>query len=626
MNISLTFKYLVASALLFAFFSFIGRDISVLEPFTESQKIQSVSYAPFKEGETPMDLADGFTIPSERIDKDLEMLSKRFEAIRTYSTVGLEDVPKYARKHNLKVMLGAWIGGDEKQNSAEIKTLIALAKEYSDVISCVVVGNEVLLRGELSAQKLGSYIKYVKEALPDTKVTYADVWEFWLKNPSIVPLVDSVTIHILPYWEDDPISVEASLKHIADVQAEVAKNFPNKAVMIGETGWPSEGRMRGGSLPSPIAQATFIRGFLDLAQKEGYSYNLIEAYDQPWKRANEGAVGGYWGLYDANGVDKSALFGAVSEYKNHERLFLLSLLFLTFSFVMQIKYKSNSHKAILFAMIASALFSLQFNQYQIVQKDLIDHIKIGMLFLASMALYVESLHVMILGRVGNERLVNYALLGALFIFMLEAIYLSIDARYRSFWYYGEAFLVLSFLMLYKKRASSGFLAFEKLAALSILLASFIIVYSEGLENYQALIFSALALIFASHAIKESKAASLQIFYPYLAFVFVIAAILFVWKGEYFINPAQILACENDPSNINCTLRSALGVMMFYKLLGAIALAFALLYSFMQKAFLGFTALLFGVAATMFFNVNMGVLALLIVLLSLQREVHKSVDS
>src|SRR5205823_6173633 len=27
--------------------------------------------------------------------------------------------------------------------------------------------------------------------------------------------------------------------------------------------------------------------------------NLIEAYDQPWKRQLEGTVGGHWGLYDA---------------------------------------------------------------------------------------------------------------------------------------------------------------------------------------------------------------------------------------------------------------------------------------------------------------------------------------
>ena len=32
---------------------------------------------------------------------------------------------------------------------------------------------------------------------------------------------------------------------------------------------------------------------------EGFRVNLIEAYDQPWKRQLEGTVGGYWGLIDA---------------------------------------------------------------------------------------------------------------------------------------------------------------------------------------------------------------------------------------------------------------------------------------------------------------------------------------
>ena len=38
---------------------------------------------------------------------------------------------------------------------------------------------------------------------------------------------------------------------------------------------------------------------LDLAKKEDFRVNLIEAYDRPWKRQLEGAVGGYWGLFDA---------------------------------------------------------------------------------------------------------------------------------------------------------------------------------------------------------------------------------------------------------------------------------------------------------------------------------------
>src|SRR3546814_5222739 len=55
--------------------------------------------------------------------------------------------------------------------------------------------------------------------------------------------------------------------------------------MIGETGWPSAGRMRDGALPSRVNAATFLRGFTEMATRRGLAYNLIEAFDQPWKRA-----------------------------------------------------------------------------------------------------------------------------------------------------------------------------------------------------------------------------------------------------------------------------------------------------------------------------------------------------
>src|SRR6202040_27333 len=38
---------------------------------------------------------------------------------------------------------------------------------------------------------------------------------------------------------------------------------------------------------------------LNLAKRENFRVNLIEAYDQPWKRQLEGTVGGYWGLFDS---------------------------------------------------------------------------------------------------------------------------------------------------------------------------------------------------------------------------------------------------------------------------------------------------------------------------------------
>ncbi|MBN8966493.1 MAG: beta-(1-6) glucans synthase, partial [Rhizobiales bacterium] len=69
-------------------------------------------------------------------------------------------------------------------------------------------------------------------------------------------------------------------------------------ILIGEVGWPSAGRMRRGALPSPSDQAQVLTDVLTRGKQEHFRANLIEAFDQPWKRALEGTVGGHWGLFD----------------------------------------------------------------------------------------------------------------------------------------------------------------------------------------------------------------------------------------------------------------------------------------------------------------------------------------
>ena len=172
----------------------------------------------------------------------------------------------------------------------------------------MIVGNETLLRKEVTGAQLAKLIDKVKSQVKQP-VTYADVWEFWLKHPEIAPAVDFLTIHLLPYWEDDPSNIDAALQHVAEVRQVFGNKFAPKDVMIGETGWPSEGRQRETALPSRVNEARFIRGFVAMAEQQGWHYNLIEAFDQPWKRASEGAVGGYWGLFDADRQDKGVLAG-----------------------------------------------------------------------------------------------------------------------------------------------------------------------------------------------------------------------------------------------------------------------------------------------------------------------------
>ena len=288
----------------------IGRPVAL--PDAPSARIACVSYAPFrKAGESPLD-PHAFISP-QRIDADLRALSQRFDCVRTYSQgQGLSAVPEIASRYGMKVLLGIWLGRDRKANQQQIALGIATARRYPQVLRGVIVGNEVLLRGELSSAQLAVYLAEVRAAV-SVPVTYADVWEFWLRHPELASSVDYITIHILPYWEDQPVSPERAVQHVANVYARVQRAFPGRRVMIGETGWPSAGRPRQAASASVVNEARYLREFLRYAATVHMSYNVIEAFDQPWKRAQEGTAGGYWGIFDAHARPKFAMQGPVVE-------------------------------------------------------------------------------------------------------------------------------------------------------------------------------------------------------------------------------------------------------------------------------------------------------------------------
>src|SRR5215831_7178621 len=266
-------------------------------PIDPATKLLCVSYAPFRGSQTPLDPST--YIAAEQIEQDLAQLAKISECVRTYSIEnGLDQVPAIARKIGLKVMQGIWLGRNRAKNFAQISTAIRLVKENPGVITSLVVGNEVLLRGEMTTTDLAAIIRSVK-AQVSVPVTYADVWEFWLRYREIYEVVDFITIHVLPYWEDFPIRAKFAAAHVDSIRQRMAITFPGKEILIGETGWPSEGRMREGALPSRTNQARIVSEILSLAKAQNFRVNLIEAYDQPWKRRLEGTVGGYWGLMDA---------------------------------------------------------------------------------------------------------------------------------------------------------------------------------------------------------------------------------------------------------------------------------------------------------------------------------------
>src|SRR5258707_3517039 len=263
-------------------------------PIDPNAKLLCVSYAPFRDDQTP--LVPTTHIAPEQIAQDLAQLAKITDCVRTYSIEnGLDQVPALAAKVGRKALQGIGIGSNRLKHLAQISTVVGLTKEYPSVITAVVVGNEVLLRGEMTTSDLAAHIRSVKSQVA-VPVTYADVWEYWLRNREVYDAVDFVTIHILPYWEDFPIRARHAASHVDAIRKRMAVAFPGKEILVGETGWPSEGRMREGALPSRTNQARVVSEILLLAKQENFRVNLIEAYDQPWKRRLEGTVGGYWGL------------------------------------------------------------------------------------------------------------------------------------------------------------------------------------------------------------------------------------------------------------------------------------------------------------------------------------------
>src|SRR3981081_1291607 len=169
-------------------------------PIDPAAKLLCVSYAPFRDAQTPLNPTT--QIAPEQIAQDLAQLAKITDCVRTYSIEnGLDQVPALASKVGLKVIQGIWLGSNRLKKLGHISTVVGLAKEHPDVITAVVVGNEVLLRGEMTTSDLAANIRSVKSQVA-VPVTYADVWEYWLRNREVYEAGDFVTIHILPYWED----------------------------------------------------------------------------------------------------------------------------------------------------------------------------------------------------------------------------------------------------------------------------------------------------------------------------------------------------------------------------------------------------------------------------------------
>ncbi|MDH1007211.1 glycosyltransferase [Pseudomonas nicosulfuronedens] len=294
--------FVALAALFTGFWALYNRPVSVPD-WPES--ISGFSFSPFRLNQNPQ--KNQFPSDDE-IRSDLELVSKNTDNIRTYSVKGsLADIPRLAEELGMRVSLGIWIGPDEAENEAEIERGIEIANNSRSVVR-VIVGNEALFRREVTVEQLTAYLDRVRKAVK-VPVTTAEQWHIYEKYPEMAKHVDLIAAHVLPYWEYT--AMNDAVPFVLERAKELRAKFPRKPLLLAEVGWPSNGRMRGGADATQADQAIYLRTLTNALNKRGYNYFVVEAFDQPWKVGDEGSVGAYWGVYNAQRQPKFNFDGPV---------------------------------------------------------------------------------------------------------------------------------------------------------------------------------------------------------------------------------------------------------------------------------------------------------------------------
>ena len=267
-------------------------EIKTLFTKSFSDGIYGLCFSPYLDGQSIGDV-----LSKKQIDKRMEIIAPHTKWIRSFScTDGNEFIPKAAREKGLKTIVGAWIDADKIKNEKEIKNLIKLGKEgYVDI---AVVGNEVLLRNDLTEQEVLNYIKRVKDALPNIPVGYVDAYFQFIERPNLVKACDVILANCYPFWEGYPIDQAAmSLKQMYAVTKKIANG---KDVIITETGWPNKGENNSNAYPSQENAMKYFINTTNWAKQEGVQLFYFSSFDESWKVHHEGDVGQRWGIWDKN--------------------------------------------------------------------------------------------------------------------------------------------------------------------------------------------------------------------------------------------------------------------------------------------------------------------------------------
>lgn len=261
-----------------------------------TQGLHGICFSPYIEGQGP-----GSALSKEQITERLAVLQHHTQWIRTFScTEGNEQIPAIAKSMGFKTLVGVWLDEDLEANEREIINAIELMQQGH--VDLLAVGNEVMLREEMSESELVTYIEKAKQAANGIPVGYVDAYYLFEQNRAVADACDVIFANCYPFWEG--YSIDHALVYMKDMYYRAKAVAGDKPVVISETGWPNKGSLEGDALPS---EDNAMRYFIDAVrwtQQCEIPLFYFSSFDEAWKVDAEGDVGAYWGLWDKDGVPK----------------------------------------------------------------------------------------------------------------------------------------------------------------------------------------------------------------------------------------------------------------------------------------------------------------------------------
>jgi beta-glucanase (GH16 family)/exo-beta-1,3-glucanase (GH17 family) len=298
-------------------------------------ELLGVAYSGFRDGQHP-DRGLGAINPTDaQINEDLDILVDHgFKLIRLYDAgENTETVLRLIRERELpiKVMLGLWLEAEisnhegcawltepipqskldanQGKNQAEIERGIELAREYSDSVVALNVGNEALVDWTDHLVSLDSVISYVRQVKHnvDQPVTVAENYAWWISEGApLAAELDFVAVHTYPVWEDKTID-EALAYTVANIDA-VQAALPAYPIVILEAGWATQSVV----FDAQANEENQHRYIVELARwsaSSGIPVFVFEAFDEPWKGDPDKAQGAekHWGLFNVDRTPKQIM-------------------------------------------------------------------------------------------------------------------------------------------------------------------------------------------------------------------------------------------------------------------------------------------------------------------------------